>query len=97
MQSGSRLVDREVTLATRYPRTQGEAEQEEGIMGMVMIDCPNTGRAVSTGIEMLSIEPLPTVTAQTVCSVCGRVHKWTKNDAWLAEGGEQYRAIAART
>jgi hypothetical protein len=72
-----------------------EAEQEEGIMGMVMIDCPNTGRAVSTGIEMFSIEPLPTVAAQTVCPFCGRVHKWTKNDAWLAEGGEQYRAIAA--
>jgi hypothetical protein len=58
---------------------------------MIMIDCPNTGRAVSTGIEMFSIEPLPTVTAQTVCPFCGRLHKWTKNNAWLAEGGELYR------
>ncbi len=73
-----------------------EAEQEEGIMGIVMIDCPDTGRAVSTGIEMFSIEPLPMVTATTVCPVCGRTHKWTKDDAWLAEDGEQYRAITAR-
>ena len=96
MHSQSRLVDRQVTLATRYSRNAGEAEQEEGIMGMVMIDCPSTGRAVSTGIEMFSIEPLPLVTATTVCPFCGRLHKWTKNDAWLAEGGEQYRATAAR-
>jgi hypothetical protein len=64
---------------------------------MIMIDCPDTGLAVSTGIETFSIEPLPTVTASTQCPVCGRVHKWTKNDAWLAEGGERYRSSAART
>jgi hypothetical protein len=63
---------------------------------MIMIDCPSTGLAVSTGIETFSIEPLPTVTASTECPVCGRVHKWTKNDAWLAEGGEQYRGAGNR-
>jgi hypothetical protein len=62
-------------------------------MGIIMIDCPSTGRAVSTGIEMLSIERLPIVTAQTVCPVCGRVHKWTKDDARLVDDGEQYRAV----
>jgi endogenous inhibitor of DNA gyrase (YacG/DUF329 family) len=65
-------------------------------MGMIVIDCPSTGRAVSTGIEMLSIERLPTVTAQTKCPVCGRVHEWTKDSARLVEDGEQYRAVAAR-
>jgi hypothetical protein len=69
--------------------------EEEGIMGMIMVNCPSTGRAVSTGIEMSSIEQLPTVTAITVCSVCGRVHEWTKDDAWLAEGGKQYRKAIA--
>jgi hypothetical protein len=68
--------------------------KRRGIMGMIMIDCPSTGRAVSTGIEVPSFERLPTVTAQTVCSVCGRVHKWTKNNARLADDGEQYRAMA---
>jgi hypothetical protein len=28
------------------------------------------------------------------CSACGRVHHWTKNDAWLTNGGEQYRKLA---
>jgi hypothetical protein len=63
-------------------------------MGIITINCPSTGRAVSTGIEMSSIEQLPTVTATTVCSVCGRVHQWTRDNAWLAEGGEQYRKVA---
>ena len=65
-------------------------------MGIVMINCRSTGRAVSTGIEMSSIEPLPTVIAKTVCPVCDRVHAWTKDDAWLAEDGEQYRKAAAQ-
>jgi predicted flavoprotein YhiN len=68
---------------------------EEGVMGILMINCPSTGRAVSTGIEMSGVEQLPTVIATTDCSECGRVHEWTKDDAWLAEGGEQYRRIGA--
>ena len=68
---------------------------EEGVMGILMINCPSTGRAVSTGIEMSGVDQLPTVIATTECSACGRVHEWSKDDAWLAEGGEQYRSIAA--
>ena len=68
---------------------------EEGVMGILMINCPSTGRAVSTGIEMSGVDQLPSVIAKTECSACGRVHEWTKDDAWLAEGGEQYRRIAA--
>ena len=64
-------------------------------MGIVMIKCTSTGRAVSTGIEMSNIDPLPTVIATMNCSACGRVHEWTKHDAWLAEGGEHYRKAAA--
>ena len=65
-------------------------------MGMIVIDCPSTGRAVSTGIETLSIERLPTVTAKIKCPVCGRLHEWTKDSARLVEDGEQYRTVAAR-
>ena len=64
-------------------------------MGMIMIACPSTGRAVSTGIETIEVDRLPNVIATTVCSACGRVHEWTKSDAWLAEGGAQYRQAAA--
>ena len=64
-------------------------------MGILMIYCPSTGRAVSTGIEISGVDELPSVIATTECSACGRVHEWTKDDAWLAEGGEHYRRIAA--
>jgi hypothetical protein len=60
-----------------------------------MIHCPSTGRAVSTGIEMLDADQLPAVRATTMCPACGHVHEWTKRDAWLAEGGRQYRLLVA--
>jgi hypothetical protein len=60
-------------------------------MGIIMINCPATGHGVSTGIEVVATDQLPIVTASMVCSACGRVHIWTKNEAWLANGGEQYR------
>lgn len=64
-------------------------------MGIIMIACPATGRAVSTGIEMSAVDQLPTVKATMSCPACGRVHEWTKDQAWLADGGEQYRKLAA--
>ena len=63
-------------------------------MGIIMINCPATGHGVSTGIEVVATDQLPIVTATTVCSACGDVHEWTKNEAWLANGGEQYRKLA---
>ena len=36
-------------------------------MGIIMINCPATGRRVSTGIETVDIEELPAVTAKMVC------------------------------
>jgi hypothetical protein len=63
-------------------------------MGVVMIACPATGRDVSTGIEMSGVDELPVVTATMVCPACGCVHEWTKNDARLTNGGEQYREAA---
>jgi hypothetical protein len=64
---------------------------EEKIMGIIMINCPATGHGVSTGIEVCATDQLPIVTATTVCPACGRVHAWTKNEAWLVNGGEEYR------
>src|SRR5437016_767295 len=69
--------------------------KEEGFMGIIMINCPSTGRAVSTEIEVYDVDRLPTVVATIECPVCGCVHQWTKNDAWLARGGEYYRKVAA--
>jgi len=39
-------------------------------MGIIMINCPATGRRVSTGIETVDIEELPAVTAKMVCPAC---------------------------
>jgi hypothetical protein len=64
---------------------------EEKIMGIIMINCPATGHGVSTGIEVVATDQLPIVTATMVCPECGRLHEWTKNEAWLVNGGEQYR------
>jgi hypothetical protein len=63
-------------------------------MGVVMIKCPSTGRAVSTGIEMSNLDTLPSVIATMRCSACGHVHEWTRDGAWLADGGELYRKVA---
>lgn len=56
-------------------------------MGTVMIRCPNTGCAVSTGIET---EPsvfsrLPEVAARLRCPLCNHEHVWTAQDAWLED------------
>lgn len=72
-------------------RYRTQSENGEKIVGIMMICCPATGHGVSTGIEVLATDQLPTVTARLVCPECGRVHEWTKNEAWLANGGDQYR------
>ena len=95
MRIQSRFVDRCVTLEPPLSHSNDLIEQQEGIMGVIMIRCPSTGHAVSTGIETSSMDRLPTVTATTVCSGCGRAHEWTKAEAWLADGGEYYRQVAA--
>ena len=58
----------------------------EGLMSSVMIRCPNTGQAVSTGIET---EPsvfrkLPNIGARMHCPACGWEHAWRTHEAWLA-------------
>jgi endogenous inhibitor of DNA gyrase (YacG/DUF329 family) len=55
-------------------------------MSSVMIRCPNTGRPVSTGIEVEPTEfcKLPKVAARMHCPACGEDHGWTTSSAWLA-------------
>jgi hypothetical protein len=58
-------------------------------MGVVMITCPQTGRAVSTGIETdpVSFASLPDKPSRTKCPVCDTVHVWWKREAWLLVDG----------
>lgn len=55
-------------------------------MKRVMIRCPETGRAVFTGIQLpqtnLHREHLPERKA-VGCPHCGDLHDWTEDDMWF--------------
>ena len=55
-------------------------------MRTILIKCPETGRWVSTGID---IEPrafarIPDVVATMRCPECGHEHAWSKADAMIS-------------
>jgi len=59
-------------------------------MGKVMIQCPETGRPVGTGITMgrASFEdPTNVLENKTLgnCPACGKDHVWSRPDAFLQE------------
>ena len=55
-------------------------------MSVLMIRCPVTSKAVSTGIDTSSVivDSLPDVGIRMPCSACGGQHVWRKRDTWLA-------------
>ena len=56
--------------------------------GMVMINCPKTGKAGATGIDM-TVKSYETVTlrdnAFAACPACTGMRPWDKKDAWVQE------------
>lgn len=54
-------------------------------MPTVKIKCPQTGKDVTTGIEMdLQTFRIATLTNNAVqCPYCGQVHVWSKQDAFM--------------
>ena len=58
-------------------------------MGVVMITCPNTGRAFSTGIESdpRTFACLPDVLSRSKCPHSEPGHLWWTREAWLAADG----------
>ncbi|OKO77607.1 hypothetical protein [Bradyrhizobium sp. AS23.2] len=56
-------------------------------MGMVMIKCPQTGRAIPTGIETdrESFRRLPVFFGHTRCPNCNANHDWFAREAWVDE------------
>ena len=73
-------------------------------MGMVMIKCPQTGRAIPTGIKIdrESFRRSSVFFARTHCSICGTNHGWFAREAWVDEPGgdlglqRQFHHVAAR-
>ena len=56
-------------------------------MGMVMIRCPATRRAVSTGIEVdgAAFRSMPVFFSRTFCPLCRLAHEWFAKDAWVCD------------
>ena len=56
-------------------------------MGMVMVKCPQTGRAVPTGIktDRESFGRSPVFFGHTPCPICHADHAWFAREAWVHE------------
>jgi hypothetical protein len=57
------------------------------VMGTVMIRCPKTGRAISTGIraDVATFHATPVFFSQVLCPVCQLTHEWFAKDAWICD------------
>ncbi len=58
-------------------------------MARVMIDCPETGKAIYThmNFEWIGYDSVQIGTKSVPCPVCGKVHEWTRDDSYLEEDG----------
>lgn len=58
-------------------------------MGMVMIECPQTGRAIPTGIktDRDSFMRSAVFFSRTRCPICDTDHSWFAPEAWVQEPG----------
>ena len=56
-------------------------------MGMVVIKCPETGRIISTGIEMdrEKFRCSAVFFSRTYCRMCAATHEWFAKEAWVYE------------
>src|SRR6266568_4214568 len=71
----------------RAPRNVNAERQGEAVMGTLMIKCPETGRAISTGIEAdrSSFNRMPVFFGRTLCPICRTQHEWFVKAAWVRE------------
>lgn len=56
-------------------------------MGMIMIKCPQTGHAVSTGLQADAdaFRCSAVFFSRTSCSVCEMQHEWFSMQAWVED------------
>jgi len=62
-------------------------------MGMVMVKCPQTGRAIPTGIQTdrESFRRSLVFFARTRCPICHTDHAWFAPEAWVDETSARAR------
>jgi hypothetical protein len=58
-------------------------------MGVVMIRCPATKRAISTGIvtDRQTFNATPGFYSESFCPLCRGDHRWFATEAWVEETG----------
>lgn len=56
-------------------------------MGMIMVKCPQTGRAIPTGIKSDRETFLRSIVfyGNTRCLICQASHSWFAREAWVEE------------
>jgi hypothetical protein len=56
-------------------------------MGIVMIHCPKTRRAISTDIQVdrEAFHATAAFFSRTLCPLCGATHEWFAKDAWVCD------------
>lgn len=64
-------------------------------MGMLMIKCPQTGRAIATGIKSDRDSFLRSAVffARTPCPICKTDHGWFAPEAWVQESWFQESGV----
>jgi len=62
-------------------------------MGVVMIKCPETGRAIPTGMktDRETFRCSAVFFARTYCTICRISHEWFAKEAWVHEPAEELR------
>ena len=60
-------------------------------MGVVMIRCPQTERAISTGmqIDRAAFHSMPVFFSSTFCPICRTSHEWFATNAWVCDCGPE--------
>ena len=58
-------------------------------MGIIMIRCPETHRAIPTGmrIDREAFRAMPVFFSRTYCPLCRLAHEWFAKDAWVSDSG----------
>jgi hypothetical protein len=56
-------------------------------MGVLMLQCPKTGREFSTGIHIdeESYKRLPDTVTKATCPHCGQLHSWWTREARISD------------
>ncbi len=56
-------------------------------MGMVMIRCPETRRAIPTGMQVdrAAFRSAAVFFSRTLCPLCRVTHEWFAQDAWVCD------------